>query len=115
MILSDEALFVYDIAFYLRIPVYQLLDEMPYEEFLGWCSYFDSRPPGWQEDNRTFKLLQAQGFKGKPEEVFSSLGKMFKQKDIEHVDGMLKHPKLQGSLLFNKMLSARGGESISND
>jgi len=114
MILSDEAMFIYDIAFHLRIPVHQILDEMPYEEFLGWCSYFDSRPPGWQEDNRTFKLLQSQGFKGKPEEIFSSLGKVFKQREAEHIDGLLKDPQLKGTAFLDRMGKAKGGDHLDD-
>jgi hypothetical protein len=54
------------------MPVYQIL-EMPYEEFLGWFKYFNQRPVGWKEDNRTAMLLSAQGVKKKPHELFPSL------------------------------------------
>ena len=89
------------------------MDEMPYEEFLAWCAYFEERPPGWQEDNRTFKLLQAQGFKGNPEDIFQSLGKVFKQREVEHVDGMLKHPQLTGTSFLDKLKKAKGGEQLN--
>jgi len=55
------------------MPVYQLKDEMTYVELLKWISYFKARPIGWREDQRTFLLLQAAGFKGKPESIFQSL------------------------------------------
>jgi hypothetical protein len=54
------------------MPVHQIL-EMPYEEFLGWFKYFNLRPVGWREDNRTAMLLNAQGVKKKPYELFDSL------------------------------------------
>jgi hypothetical protein len=54
------------------MPVYKVLD-MPYEEFTGWFKYFNQRPVGWREDNRTAMLLNAQGVKKKPHELFSSL------------------------------------------
>lgn len=40
---------------------------------MKWGDYFRKRPVGWREDQRTFLLLQAQGYKGKPEDVFASL------------------------------------------
>lgn len=49
---------------------------MPYTELLKWCNYFKKRPIGWREDQRTFLMLQAQGFKGKPEDVFATLKQM---------------------------------------
>ena len=65
-------------AFKLGMTVKKLLFEMDYDEFLGWQSYFSKRPPGWQEDNRTYLLLSAQGTKAKPEAIFPSL-KMMKE------------------------------------
>jgi hypothetical protein len=64
---------IYELAFKLHMPVYRLLTEMPYEELLGWFEYFRQRPSGWQEDQRTYMLLQAQGVKEKPEKLFSSI------------------------------------------
>jgi len=58
------------------MPVYKLKQEMPYTELLQWTNYFSRRPVGWREDQRTFLLLQAQGYKGKPEELFVSLRMM---------------------------------------
>jgi hypothetical protein len=49
---------------------------MPYTELLQWVNYFRRRPIGYKEDQRTFLSLQAQGFKGKPEDVFASLKQM---------------------------------------
>lgn len=63
-------------AFKLGITVRQLLFEMDYEEFMGWQSYFSKRPMGWQEDNRAYMLLSAQGVKAKPEALFPSLAAM---------------------------------------
>jgi len=51
---------------------------MPMEEYLGWCEFFNLRPPGWNEDRRTYMLLSAFGAKEKPEKLFSSLAQMKK-------------------------------------
>jgi hypothetical protein len=56
---------------------------MPYTELLKWCSYFKKRPIGWREDQRTFLMLQAQGFKGKPEDVFATLKQMKDNTPVE--------------------------------
>ena len=40
---------------------------------MKWGDYFRKRPLGWREDQRTFLLLQAQGYKGDPGSVFASL------------------------------------------
>jgi len=55
------------------MPVYKLKEEMPYTELLQWLSYLKRRPVGWRDDQRTFLLLQALGYKGKPEDVFITL------------------------------------------
>ena len=62
-------------AFKLHMTVKQML-QMDYEEFLGWQSYFTKRPPGWEEDNRAYLLLSAQGVKAKPEAIFPRLKAM---------------------------------------
>jgi hypothetical protein len=64
---------LYEIAYELRIPVYLLLEEMPYHELRCWLEFFERRPIGWREDNRTSILLQAWGVKEKPEKIFRSL------------------------------------------
>lgn len=100
---------LYDLAFHLKMPRYQMDNEMPYTELLGWYSYFEKRPPGWQDDDRTFKLLQAQGVKAKPDAIFPSLAKLYSAAS-EHkgLDSSFKN-----SYLFHKILGAKGGEKIS--
>jgi len=55
------------------MPVYKVYTEMPQEELIKWGHYFRKRPVGWREDQRTFLLLQAAGFKGNPEDIFATL------------------------------------------
>ena len=91
------------------MPVYKLEQEMPYEELLGWFSYFEQRPPGWQDDDRTFKLMQTiGGYKGSGESVFPSLRAVKQSVSKERTP----ESTLKGSLLFAKMLGAVGGDKL---
>ena len=87
----------------LGMPVYKILDEMPQSELAGWGSYFRKRPYGWREDQRTAMLLQAQGYKGKPEELFQTL-KQLKEGIPAEVKAL---PKGQ---FLDMMLKAKGGD-----
>ena len=95
------------------MPVYKLAEEMPYEEFLGWLSYLEQRPAGWQEDDRTFKLLQAQGVKEKGWNIFPSLNAIYNKKP-ENEEGFSANG-FKASLMFHKMLGAKGGDKLSYD
>jgi hypothetical protein len=75
---------------------------MPYDEFVKWQQYFEIRPVGWREDDRTLKLLQIQGFKGAPDEVFMSFASMKKSND----NG------LKNSMVFNLIRNAKGGVKL---
>jgi len=89
------------------------MEEMPYEEFISWFEYFNMRPVGWRDDERTFKLLQAQGVKARPEEIFSSLATMRAgEKTSVSDDGTLNHSKFQNSGMFSKLVGAKGGDKI---
>ena len=90
--------------------MYKLAEEMPYEEFLGWIAYFEKRPVGWQEDDRTYKLLQAQGVKEPPHRIFSSLAAIYKANQPQ--DGEFDVSGFKGSMLFSKLLSAKGGDKL---
>jgi len=95
----------------LRIPIYELADKMPYEELLGWFSYFEQRPAGWRDDDRTHKLLQAQGVKEKPWIIFPTLSSIYKPSKAT-ADG-ININNLKTSGLFQKLLSAKGGDKVS--
>lgn len=86
------------------------MDEMPYEELLGWINYFERRPVGWREDDRTFKLLQVQGFKGRPESVFHSLAMLHNKPERE--DGKMDMNSFKGSSVYHFLSSATGGDKI---
>jgi hypothetical protein len=89
-----------------------MCNEMPYDELLGWIAYFDKRPVGWREDDRTMKLLQAQGVDKKPGDIFPSLAIIGKPDEVEVKDNVVSADKLKQSLFFAKMINARGGDKL---
>ena len=69
-------MFLYEMAYNLRMPVSQVL-EMPQREFMGWCRYFKVRPPEWRMDQRTAMICKSMGTKAKAEELFPTLQAVF--------------------------------------
>lgn len=104
--MSDEELILFEIAYSLGLPVYKLLNEMPYEEFLSWISYFEKRPIGWREDLRTAHLMRTFGDKRQPIEMFPSIKAVYSFKEPDPIDS------LKNSFLFSMMLSAKGGDKL---
>lgn len=92
-----------------------MLEEMPYEELLGWIAYFERRPIGWRDDDRAHKLLQAQGVKAKAVDVFPSLRALYTQVTEKEPGNKLDMKNFKGSVLFHKILSAKGGDKIDYD
>jgi hypothetical protein len=96
--------------------MYQLLQEMPYDELLDWIAYFEQRPVEWRDDDRTFKLLQVQGVKGKPQAYFSSLEAIYGVASNRNVgeikDGKSLVENIKNSNLLNFFKSAVGGAHI---
>ena len=88
------------------MPVYQLLESMPYEELLKWIEFFKERPNGWQEDQRTFLLMKMWGFKGSPESIFPTL-KFMKQHSLNKQENDRAIPK--GKFL-DMMIKAKHGD-----
>lgn len=82
-----------------------LLETMPYTELLGWFQYFEKRPVGWRDDLRAAYLLQAQGVKKKPAEVFPSLRQIGSS-------GNKLADSLKGSAFYQMMMKAKGGEQV---
>jgi len=71
----------YELAFCLGLTLVEL-DNLPYEEVLGWQEYFSRRPLGWREDNRSAVIAMSfGGGKIKPEDLFESL-KILKQESL---------------------------------
>jgi len=88
----------------LGMPVYKIEQEMPYTEFIKWTQYLNRRPYGWREDQRTFLLLQAFGYKGKPEDLFVTL------KQLKEGIPTEKSALPKGKFL-EMMIGAKGGDN----
>jgi hypothetical protein len=93
------------------MPLYVLKEEMPYEELLGWFAYLEKRPVGWREDMRIYHILQTQGYKDKPSEIFPSLA-VLTNSENKLIDGQIDINNLKNSYLFKKIAGAKGGEKI---
>jgi len=91
------------------------MSEMTYDEFGKWIKYFEMRPVNWREDDAAFKIMQAAssfggGIKAKPWDLFGSLGAIYKNPEINTSGTDMS--TLNGSLLFSKMLDAKGGDKL---
>jgi len=95
------------VAYNLGIPAYQLYAEMPYTELLKWVEFFNRRPVGWREDQRTYLYLRTQGVKEKSEDLFPTLGLMAKNRENLQVPDKAV-PK--GTVL-EMMIKARNGDT----
>lgn len=97
--MTNEELSLMELAAFFKIPLYKLLNEMPYEEYLMWIEYFLIRPPGVQEDYRAAMLVAAMTPKAPLEKLFPSLGAR-------------KPLTVKESGLFSFMMNAKGGDVI---
>jgi hypothetical protein len=96
------------------MPVYILESEMPYDEFCKWELYFNERPVGWRDDQRIYKVLQAIGIKAKPEAIFESLMQLsasINSRSEEQDANKRMTASLGKSVIFSKLLSAKGGDT----
>lgn len=82
-----------------------MLEEMPYEELLNWFAYFSIRPMGWEDDQRTYMLLQAQGVKEKPEKLFPSIASLKKAQYED--EGRLGKSLISSGLLHKLQTTAK--------
>lgn len=61
------------------------IDEIPYQELIGWYAFLERRPIGWREDNRAAVIAMSFGGsdKIKPEDLFPSLAALKKKEPKE--------------------------------
>jgi len=76
---------------------------MPYEELIKWTTFFQRRPIGWREDQRTYMTLTAAGVKESAETLFPSL-KQLRDNIPAEVKALPKGEFLE------RMLQAKGGD-----
>jgi hypothetical protein len=81
---------------------------MPHDEFIMWTEYYlRYNPEGWREDLRTYYLLQSQGEKRKPHQIFPALKRLL---DTEKANDPVE--TLKGSKLHQLMLNAANGDKL---
>ena len=102
---------IFELAFHLKMPVYKIYEEMTYEELLGWFSYLEQRPIEWRADDRAAKLIQVQGVKEKPWQLFTSLDAIYNPKSNKK-DGEFDASGFKRSGFFQKLINASGGENL---
>lgn len=85
---------------------------MTYEELLGWFSYLEQRPIEWRSDDRAAKLIQVQGVKEKPWQLFTSLDAIYNPKSNNNNDGLFDQSNFKRSGFFLKLAGAKDGDNI---
>lgn len=105
MELSEDEMSLFELAAHLRIPLYRLVEEMPYEELLGWYAFLKKRPLGWREDYRAGVVASAFGGKMPLTKMFPSLEPILNVKPSQS-------KTLVHSAFFQAMLGAKGGDSL---
>lgn len=111
MKLTEEELQLYELAYSLHVPLSTVL-AMEYTEFLGWMEYFDRVPLGWRDDLRFYKIMRSIGTKAEPGQLFESLAKISANKSTVIEDGQISTKSLKGSVMFSKMIGAKGGDNL---
>lgn len=94
------------------MPVYKMLDEMPYDELIKWANYFNKKPVNWDSDHRTYLLLKAFGAKGKPEDYFPSLRQI--KIDEENRKSESAGRVLPKGKFLDLMRNAKNGDKLEN-
>lgn len=88
------------------MPVYKLEQEMPYTELLKWVDFFNKRPVGWREDQRTYLILRSQGVKESAENLFPTLRKI---KQV-HEESQTPDRAVPKGKFLDMMMRAKGGD-----
>jgi len=99
---------LFELALALRTPVYELLENMSWAEYNLWMDFFNQRPIGWREDDRTFKQLRAAGVKANAESLFTSLAIMKQHDQAREKTNVPSN----GSFMHMMMMSAKGGQKL---
>jgi hypothetical protein len=62
-----------EIALLFKIPLYKLLEEMPYQEYITWLTFLKKRPIGIREDYRAAAIIKSLSKDAPITEMFPSL------------------------------------------
>lgn len=102
---------MFELAFQLGVSIRHVMEEMSYTEVLGWFAYFEQRPIGWRGYDQAASVIQAQGCKEKPWKIFPILETIYNPPK----PGGFDIKGFKGSLLFQKIQNAKGGEKLDYD
>lgn len=86
---------------------------MAYDDYQGWLAYFQKRPPGWREDLRTFRIMQAFGTSAKAHEVFHSL-QLMQEADRQDPGAAMSAETLKSSAVYQFMQMSVNGDRIGD-
>lgn len=92
-----------DLALQFRMPLYKLLNEMPYDEYMAWLEYFKQKPIGVAEDYRAAMIIAATAPKAPLSQIFPTLA----AQSSAHNNGLI------GSKFFDMMQKSCGGIKLS--
>ena len=67
------------------------------------------RPVGWREDDRASKIIQAQGVKEKPWDLFPSLASIYNKQGTATDNPTAS---IKTSYFFEMMKNAKGGDAL---
>ena len=91
------------------MPIYKILEEMPYEELKGWGEYFGKYPVGWREDRRAYIISCSMGAKLDIATTFPTLQAVEK---AQRSSETLLSKSLKASPWMHLLASSQGGDKI---
>jgi hypothetical protein len=83
---------------------------MTYQEYVMWGLFLRRNPPGWEEDDRAYKILRALGVKSPPESIFWTLSRMKDAQEKAKEDA--KPVPRTGSFVHSMLMKAKGGKKL---
>ncbi len=105
--LTEEECSVMELALLFKMPLYKLLNEMPYEEYIAWLTFFKKRPPGCAEDYRAAVIVSALSKDADIQKLFPSLRQETSKTNEKGLN-------LKGSKMLAFIQGAIGGEKIGD-
>jgi hypothetical protein len=97
---------IFELAERKNMIVSEMIERMSYSEMLGWIEYYRMRPVGWREDLRTSLLMQQQGMKEKPQNIFPSLKAIQESREEIPTEARLAQTLKSSGLLFRLQQAA---------
>ena len=93
------------------MPVYKLLEEMPYTELIGWGNYFKRYPNGWREDRRAYIISSSLGAKVDVATTFPTLVAI---EEAQKNSKVLPGQSIKKSPWMHLLVNAEGGDKLED-